>query len=90
MPARLLIEFENQPLLEIGCGENALLPLAEGERRTAFVAVLNALALLAGLNPERISASTEGGVDQCLGGSGQCPPDHASDDCAHQDNGWTS
>lgn len=55
---RLRIGNDDDLVLDIGLGENALLPTAEDERTKAFRALSGALALLCGLSPECLLAST--------------------------------
>ena len=69
---RLLIEAEGHALLEIGHGNHALLPMEEGERATAFKALCDALALLAGLKPPSSPDASVAGSGERAGGSARC------------------
>jgi hypothetical protein len=78
MTLRLRIGSDDDMVLDVGLGQNVLLPAAEDERVEAFQVLSNALALLCGLNPERLSAVKAGDPKDSPEDSEQCPADHRS------------
>ena len=78
MTPRLRIGNDDDMVLDVGLGQNALLPTAESERAEAFQELSNALALLCGLSPERLSSAKAGDPKNSPEGSEQCPVDHRS------------
>jgi hypothetical protein len=70
---RLLIERDDGPLLEVGAGQNVLIPTDEGERAAAFKVLTDALALLAGVMPPESPAATEDEPDERCAGNARYP-----------------
>lgn len=70
---RVKIEGSTGVLLDIGVGENVLLPSSEAERAQAFDSLMGALALLGGIRPPTSSFAKAAATDAHSAGTARYP-----------------